>query len=106
MTHEHALVREWSLRFGTDPVFPRTFLDYALSHAPAYQILCDLIPDFSSHPHPNVLRNWLSANENRFITDPAVGIAHRFTRVGHKWQLRLVPEEVSDRRTAAVAEVA
>jgi len=94
LSPEQDLIREWSVQFGSELVSPRQVIERAFEHVPTYQAITNLLPTTSTHPHPDYLRRWLRANENRFLINEQNSTTYRFTRNGHRWQLRPVPAEI------------
>jgi len=88
MSSENVLITTWLAEFGDGPVRPRDVLDLALSNDPPPSLresLIDVLPSLGSHPHPKLLSEWLSRNENRPIANGSG--TYRFSRLGHRWRV-------------------
>lgn len=89
---EDTLIAEWFESFGSSAVHPRTVISYAIeTNRNLFLGIIDAANIDPEHPHPDVLRAWLSKNENRFIPLQSGGKKYRFERVGRRWRLIPIP---------------
>ena len=92
---EETMIVEWFASFGSSPIHPRIVIDHAIE---VNRRLLDGIMDAAAldpdHPHPEMLAAWLTKNENRFLT--ISGATYRFSKLGHRWRLLLVPQHYNE----------